>query len=57
MLNGKLKDYINVLKMTKKPDREEFMTTLKVSVAVMFVIGIIGFIIYILMDVLPGYLK
>lgn len=57
MINDKLKDYINILKMTRKPDREEFVTTTKVAVAVMFVVGFIGFIIYLLMDVLPGALK
>jgi len=57
MINNKVKDYINILRMTRKPDKEEFITTTKVAVAVMFVIGIIGFIIYILMDVLPGALK
>ncbi|WP_456370559.1 protein translocase SEC61 complex subunit gamma [Geoglobus sp.] len=57
MINDKLKDYINILKMTRKPDREEFITTTKVAVAVMFVVGFIGFIIYLLMDVLPGALK
>ncbi|AIY89276.1 protein translocase SEC61 complex subunit gamma [Geoglobus acetivorans] len=56
MLSEKFRDYINILKMTRKPDREEFVTTLKVSVAVMLVIGLIGFIVYLLMDVLPGYL-
>ncbi|WP_457591322.1 protein translocase SEC61 complex subunit gamma [Geoglobus sp.] len=57
MINEKLRDYINILKMTRKPDREEFVTTTKVAVAVMFVIGLIGFFIYLLMDVLPGALK
>lgn len=57
MINEKLRDYINILKMTRKPDREEFITTTKVAVTVMFVIGLIGFFIYILMDVIPGALK
>ncbi|AKG92563.1 protein translocase SEC61 complex gamma subunit and eukaryotic [Geoglobus ahangari] len=57
MISDKLKDYINILRMTRKPDREEFVTTTKVAVAVMFVIGLIGFFIYLLMDVLPGALK
>ncbi len=57
MLSNALKEYINILKMTRKPDREEFWTTTKVAVAVMFIVGFIGFIIYLLMDVLPGALK
>ncbi|AEA47669.1 protein translocase SEC61 complex subunit gamma [Archaeoglobus veneficus] len=53
----KLKEYINVLKMTRKPDREEFLMTAKVAIAVMFTIGFLGFVIYLLMDVLPGALR
>ncbi len=56
-LQGKIKEYINVLKMTRKPDREEFIMTAKVALAMMFVVGFIGFIVYILMNVLPGALK
>jgi len=57
MLSNSLKEYINILKMTRKPDKEEFWTTTKVAVAVMFIVGFIGFVIYLLMDVLPGALK
>ena len=57
MLSEKLNDYINVLKMARKPDREEFLMTTKISVAVMIVVGAIGFLIYILMEILPGALK
>ncbi len=56
-LKAKLQEYINVLKMARKPDKEEFLTTTKISVAVMFVVGLIGFIIYILMQVVPGVFK
>jgi len=56
-LQAKLKEYINVLKMARKPDREEFMSTTKISVAVMFLVGLVGFIIYILMEILPGVFK
>ncbi len=56
-LQAKLKEYINVLKMARKPDREEFISTTKISVAVMFLVGLVGFIIYILMEILPGVFK
>ncbi len=56
-LRAKFQEYVNVLKMARKPDREEFLTTTKISVAVMFVVGLIGFIIYILMQVVPGVFK
>ncbi|ADC65504.1 protein translocase SEC61 complex, gamma subunit [Ferroglobus placidus DSM 10642] len=57
MLSNTIKEYVNILKMTRKPDKEEFWTTTKVAVAVMFIVGFIGFVIYLLMDVLPGALK
>jgi len=56
-LQSKLREYINILKMARKPGREEFITTTKIAVAVMFLVGLLGFIIYLLMDVLPGVFK
>ena len=56
-LREKLKEYYTVLKMARKPDWEEFSTTTKVAVAVMFAVGLVGFSIYILMQILPGALK
>ncbi|RLI01614.1 protein translocase SEC61 complex subunit gamma [Candidatus Bathyarchaeota archaeon] len=52
-----LKEYLNVLKMTRKPDRDEFTTTTKVALVVMFIVGFIGFLIYLLIQVLPGAFK
>jgi protein translocase subunit secE/sec61 gamma len=37
-----LREYYNVLKMSKKPSREEFTLTAKVALAVMFVVGFVG---------------
>jgi protein transport protein SEC61 subunit gamma-like protein len=54
---AKIREYINVLKMARKPDREEFLTTAKISMAVMFVVGFIGFVIYILMEILPQMVR
>ncbi len=56
-IQAKLREYLNVLKMARKPDREEFLTTTKISIAVMFVVGFIGFIIYIIMEILPQMLR
>ncbi len=56
-LQDKLKEYYNVLKMARKPDWEEFSTTAKVALAVMFAVGFVGFLIYILMEILPGAFK
>ncbi len=56
-IRAKLKEYSNVLKMARKPDKEEFITTTKISVAVMFLVGLVGFVIYLLMQVVPGVFK
>jgi len=56
-IQGKLKEYYNVLKMARKPDWDEFSMTAKVAIAVMFVVGFIGFALYILMEILPGALR
>ncbi|MDI9641931.1 MAG: protein translocase SEC61 complex subunit gamma [Archaeoglobaceae archaeon] len=56
-IDEKLSEYYNVLKMAKKPSWEEFSTTAKVALAVMFIIGFVGFVVYLLMEVLPGAFK
>jgi len=53
-ISEKLSDYYNVLKMAKKPSWDEFSTTAKVALAVMFIVGFVGFLVYLLMEVLPG---
>ncbi|HIP62707.1 MAG TPA: protein translocase SEC61 complex subunit gamma [Archaeoglobus profundus] len=52
-IKAKVNEYLNVLKMARKPNREEFITTTKIAIIVMFLIGFVGFVIYLLMDVLP----
>jgi protein transport protein SEC61 subunit gamma-like protein len=51
-IQKKLKEYYNVLKMTRKPDKEEFFTTTKVALAVMFFIGVVGFLIYLITELI-----
>ncbi|MBC7079580.1 MAG: protein translocase SEC61 complex subunit gamma [Methanothrix sp.] len=48
-----LGEYIRVLKLARKPTREEFMMIGKVSITGIFLIGMIGFIIYALLTELP----
>ncbi|MBW3017766.1 protein translocase SEC61 complex subunit gamma [Candidatus Woesearchaeota archaeon] len=52
----KLKNYLveckRVLKVTKKPDRLEFTTIVKVSGLGILVIGLIGFLIHMLRELL-----
>jgi protein transport protein SEC61 subunit gamma-like protein len=52
-----LSEYIRVLKLTRKPTREEFKVIAKVAGAGILLIGLIGFIIYLLITVIPGWFK
>ncbi|MHC1610777.1 MAG: protein translocase SEC61 complex subunit gamma [Candidatus Methanospirareceae archaeon] len=49
----KIKEYIRILKLVKRPEREEFFKVSKIAGAAMTLIGIIGFSIYLLLTVLP----
>ncbi len=53
----RLSEYLRVLKLTRKPTREEFSLIAKVAGAGILLIGFIGFIIYLLITVLPGWFK
>ena len=44
-LRSKLKEYYRVLKVTKKPNMEEFKSTVKVTGLGIVIIGVLGFII------------
>ena len=46
-----------VLKLTRKPSKEEFSVIAKVAGAGILLVGFIGFIIYILITVMPGWFK
>jgi len=48
----KLKNYIRVLKLNKTPTKEKFFETLKICVLGVIIIGIIGFVFYIISMVL-----
>jgi len=50
-----LSEYTRVLKLTRKPTREEFTVIAKVAGAGILLIGFIGFIIYLLITVMPGW--
>ncbi|QGA80011.1 protein translocase SEC61 complex subunit gamma [Candidatus Nanohalobium constans] len=53
-LESKLKEYRRVLKISEKPDREEFEMSAKVTGAGIILIGLIGFIFYLIKNlVLP----
>jgi protein transport protein SEC61 subunit gamma-like protein len=50
-------EYLRVLKLTRKPTREEFTVIAKVAGAGILLVGLIGFIIYLLITVMPGWFK
>lgn len=43
---GRLNGYIRILKLTKRPRWDEFKNTSKVTGLSLFIIGLIGFCIY-----------
>jgi protein transport protein SEC61 subunit gamma-like protein len=54
-LRKKLNEYLRVLRISQKPDREEFEMSAKVTGAGMIIIGLMGFIFYLLANLLPQY--
>ncbi len=48
-----VKEYIRVLRLARKPSREEFMMIAKVSIAGIALIGTMGFLIYVLLTQVP----
>ena len=48
-----LQEYIRVLKLSRKPTRDEFMMISKISILGIALIGMIGFILYVLLTELP----
>jgi len=53
---GRIKNYViecrRVLKITKKPGNEEFKTIVKVSGLGMAIVGLIGFLVVLIKDLL-----
>ena len=53
---GKVKDFLKncrrVLKITKKPSKEEFLTTVKITGLGIIIIGFIGFIIFLIFNLI-----
>ncbi|MBW2970602.1 protein translocase SEC61 complex subunit gamma [Candidatus Woesearchaeota archaeon] len=48
------KEYLRVLRVTKKPSNEEFKTIVKISGLGMLLIGLIGFLLQLLWVVFRG---
>jgi protein transport protein SEC61 subunit gamma and related proteins len=50
-----IRSYLRVLKLTKKPSREEFLTIAKVAGLGILAVGVLGFIEYILLVMIPQF--
>jgi protein transport protein SEC61 subunit gamma-like protein len=55
-LTDRLREYRRVLKISEKPDREEFIMSAKVTSIGMLLIGTIGFLFYLAANLIPQYL-
>jgi protein transport protein SEC61 subunit gamma-like protein len=53
---SKFNEYARVLKISEKPDWEEFSMSAKITGAGILLIGAIGFVFYLLQNVVPRYL-
>ncbi|HJH31006.1 MAG TPA: protein translocase SEC61 complex subunit gamma [Methanosarcinaceae archaeon] len=51
-----IKSYLRILKLTKKPSRDEFLIIAKVAGIGILFIGFIGFIIYVLLTEMPKWM-
>ena len=49
-IKNKFREYGRVLKITKKPDSEEFKATVKAAGLAMIIVGVIGFIIHMIVQ-------
>jgi protein transport protein SEC61 subunit gamma-like protein len=49
-----LSDYIRVLKMASTPSWNEFSQVSKIAGAGILLVGVIGFLIYVVMTFIPG---
>jgi protein transport protein SEC61 subunit gamma-like protein len=52
-----VKECWRVLQVTKKPTKEEFSTTVKVTALGLAVIGLIGMIIYLITEAIKNFVK
>ena len=51
----KLKEYARVLRITKKPSKEEYKSIVKASALGMVIIGLVGFVIHMVSQALTLY--
>ncbi|MDD2777587.1 MAG: protein translocase SEC61 complex subunit gamma [Methanocellales archaeon] len=51
--SNKLSEYARILKLTRRPSREEFAMIAKIAGAGILLIGLISFLIYLVMTSIP----
>ena len=52
-ITNSIKQYIRILQLTRKPSMDEFLNISKIAGAGLLLIGVIGFVIYLIMVLLP----
>jgi protein transport protein SEC61 subunit gamma-like protein len=52
-ITNSLKQYVRILQLTRKPSMDEFLMISKVAGAGIILIGIIGFLVYLVMVLIP----
>lgn len=55
-ISQKLKEYVRILRLTRRPSREEFSKIARIAGLGILLIGAIGFLIYLAMSELPLFL-
>lgn len=55
-IRRKINEYIRVLKLTRKPGKDEFTMIAKVAGVGILLIGLVGFIVYMILTELPKYM-
>lgn len=56
-VKSSIREYKRVLKISEKPDREEFETSAKITGLGILLIGIIGFLFYLAAQLIPQYIS
>jgi protein transport protein SEC61 subunit gamma-like protein len=51
-----ISEYIRVIRYARKPTREEFITISKIAGLGIVLIGVLGFLVYVILTELPGAL-
>lgn len=55
-VKSSIREYQRVLKISEKPDREEFETSAKITGLGILLIGVIGFLFYLAAQLIPQYI-